>query len=405
MYLSHLSLTNFRNFRQLELDLPPGVVVLFGRNAQGKTSIMEAIYLMAIAKSCRADNDQEMINWDAVGEDGNALVAGTIEKQGERVRVYIGYRCVPTPETAARPLQGPARPLGVRREIKVSRLKRTAAELVGVVNVVLFTAEDLQLVQGPPSMRRRYLDILLSQVDPAYLGALQRYQRVLHQRNRLLRLLQERRADRDELTFWNDELVREGSRITAGRYQAMALLSPLCQGRHAELTAESESLAIEYRPNVIAHHQAYSSEQIEQEFMGALEASSARELGLGSTVVGPHRDDFRLLVNNVDMGTYASRGQARTLALTLRLAEAAYLASMREEAPVVLLDDVLSELDSFRRDRVIDKATQYEQVIITTTDVESFRKGPIANATTFELEGGAVFASGPSTHSPLAPRL
>ena len=404
MYLSHLSLTNFRNFLQLELDLPPGVVTLFGGNAQGKTSLLEAIYLLAIARSFRAENEHEVVNWHAAREEGNTLVAGTIEKQNERLRVYIGYQCVPASEPpppsrqGKDPLESPnrtgaeRRPFGVRKQIRVSRVKRTAAELVGLVNVVLFTAEDIELVQGPPSVRRRYLDILMSQVDPLYLKSLQRYQRVLHQRNRLLRLLQERRAEEDELTFWNEELVREGSWIVERRYEAMALLSGHCRERHSELTGATEDLTVDYMPNVPRNGQALhtpgigSSEETEREFIAALEVSKRRELGLGSTVVGPHRDDFRLLVNNVDMRTYASRGQARTLALTLRLAEAAYLASVRDEGPIVLLDDVLSEMDSFRRSRVLDKAVQYQQVIITTTDLEPIQRSPISNAAYYEVE-------------------
>jgi len=402
VYLSHLSLINFRNFPNLELDLPPGVVVFFGRNAQGKTSLLEAIYLLAIARSFRAENEYELVNWQAGTEEGNALVAGAIEKRDERLRVHIGYQCVPVSESPEAALQGSTlraqegRPFGVRRHIRVSRVKRTAAELVGLVNAVLFTAEDIELVQGPPSLRRRYLDILLSQVDSPYLRALQRYQRILQQRNRLLRLLQERRAKDDELTFWNEELVKEGSWITQQRYEAMALLSALCRERHGELTGDgedpqgAESLTLEYRPNVPCHGQTPSSEEMAREFMAALEASRGREVGMGSTVVGPHRDDFRLLVNAVDMGTYASRGQARTLALTLRLAEAAYLASARSEGPIVLLDDVLSEMDSFRRRRVLDKALEYQQVIITTTDLESIQTSHLPNATYYEVRGGQV---------------
>ena len=409
MYLSHLSLTNFRNFLQLELDLPPGVVVLFGENAQGKTSLLEAIYLLAIARSFRAENEYEVVNWGAATEEGNALVSGTIEKRDEKLKVYVGYQCVATSESPSPRLQDKApqgterRSFGLRKRIRVSRVKRTAAELIGLVNAVLFSADDIELVQGPPSLRRRYLDILLSQVDSTYLKSLQRYQRVLHQRNRLLRSLQERRAEEDELTFWNEELVREGSLIVGRRHEAMATLSALCRDGHSELTGGAEDLTMEYRPSVPRHGPVGSIEVMEQEFATALEASRSREIKLGSTSVGPHRDDFKLLANGVDMGTYASRGQARTLALALRLAEAAYLASIRGEGPIVLLDDVLSEMDSFRRGRVLDKAVQYQQLIITTTDLELLQKSNLSNATYYEVEsppdssGGRVSAAAPTT--------
>ena len=383
--------------------MPPGVVVLFGGNAQGKTSVLEAIYLLAIARSFRAESEHEVVNWDAATEDGNALVAGAIETRNEQLRVHIGYRCVPAQETPPTSPWGKGRSFGVRRQIRVSRLKRTASQLVGLVNVVLFTAEDIDMVQGPPSLRRRYLDILMSQVDPSYLKSLQRYQRILQQRNRLLRLLQDRRAQADELTFWDQELIEQGSFIAVRRYEAMASLSTLCRERHSELTGARENLTVEYRSNVPFHGQAGTSGEIETQFRAALEASRIRELGMGSTVVGPHRDDFRLLVNEVDMGTYASRGQARTLALTLRLAEAAYLDSTKGEGPILLLDDVLSEMDSFRRSRVLDKAVQYQQVIITTTDLESIQKSSLTGVTYYEVGGARISRATPPTHAPIAP--
>ena len=391
MYLSHLSLNNFRNFVRLELDLPQGVVVLFGANAQGKTSILEAIYLLSLARSFRAENEHEMVNWHATPEDGDSLVAGTIEKSNERLHVHIGYQRLPKSELSpSAPLGKERHPFMVRRQIRVSRMKRTAAELVGLVYAVLFTAEDIELVQGPPSLRRRYLDVLMSQIDPSYLRSLQRYQRVVHQRNRLLKLLQERRADDEELVFWNRELVKEGSSIISRRYEAMGPLSTFCLDSHSELTGATEDLTVEYNPNVPVNGPAAGVEEVEQAFMAALETSRGRELAQGSTVVGPHRDDFKLLMGDVDMGTYASRGQARTLALSLRLAEAAYLASARGEGPIVLLDDVLSEMDYRRRGRVLDKVAQYQQVIITTTDLESIERSHLSGAQYYEVEGGHV---------------
>ena len=412
MYLSHLTLTNFRNFLQVDLDLPPGVIVVFGRNAQGKTSLLEAIYLLAIARSFRAENEYEMVNWQAVPEEGSALVGGTIEKQEERLRVYIGFQCMPSSEATPLQLQGKGRPFGVRRQIRVSRVKCTAAELVGLVNAVIFSAQDIELVQGPPSGRRRYLDILMSQVDPSYLKTLQRYQRVLHQRNRLLRLLREKRSEEEEeLFFWDKELVREGSWIVQRRYHAMALLSSFCQEVHSELTGGAEVLNLEYRPSVPQQGSVDNPEDpedpegIEQRFAAALKASRNRELGSGSTVVGPHRDEFKLLVDDIDMGTYASRGQARTLALTLRLAETSYFASNRGEGPIVLLDDVLSEMDSSRRSRVLEKTLQYQQVIITTSDLEPIERSSLPDATYFELESGRVARVAPPAHTPASPHL
>ncbi|MBC8280600.1 MAG: AAA family ATPase, partial [Chloroflexi bacterium] len=183
-YLSRLQLTNFRNLTHLDLGLSPGVTVYYGPNAQGKTTLLEAVYLLCIARSFRAENEREVISFQAANAGEQALVDGTIEKEGQRLRVIVGYQ--PTHRS-----NQDATGLGynVRKEIRVNRIKRTAGELIGQVNAVLFSAADIELIQGPPSGRRRFLDILLSQADPLYLKGLQRYQKVVQQRNQLLRLL------------------------------------------------------------------------------------------------------------------------------------------------------------------------------------------------------------------------
>ncbi len=387
-YLSHLNLTNFRNFVDLDLELPPGVVVFCGSNAQGKTTLLEAVYLLAIARSFRADNEREVVNSQAAAEGGQGLVGGTIENKGERLQVYVGYQCVQSQGAAdSQPRNAVQRGLSVRKQIRVSRVRRTAAELVGMVNAVLFSAEDMQLVLGPPSGRRRYLDILISQADPLYLKGLQRYQKVVQQRNQLLRMLQDARAESDELAFWDGELVKEGAWITWRRRGVMRELARACAEHHAQLAGPEEELQVWYRPSFPLGD---SLPDTEDQFRQSLAAVVRRERATASTAVGPHRDDFNLLINELDMGTFASRGQARTLALALRLAEASYLAEVRGAGPIVLLDDVLSELDSSRRGRVLEKATQYDQTLITTTDVETVREHVGPAAAYFQVAGGGV---------------
>ena len=386
-YLSHLTLSNFRNLVQLDLELPEGVVVFFGPNAQGKTTLLEAVYLLAIARSFRAENEREVVNFHAAAEGGQALVGGTIEKAGERLGVYVGFQCIPATDGAGIANQGGGPGFSVRKEIRVSRVRRTAAELVGTVNAVLFSAEDIQLVQGPPAGRRRYLDVLISQADPLYLRGLQRYQRVIQHRNQLLRMLREGRAENEELAFWNDELVREGAWVTWRRHEVMAELSQSCTQHHRELAGPDECLQMAYRPSVPLGEGLSATED---RFRESLAASQQRERAVAATVIGPHRDDFNLLIDQVDMSTFASRGQARTLALTLRLAEAAYLAMARAEGPIVLLDDVLSEMDAFRRRRVLEKVSQYQQTLITTTDLELLRGFFGTKATYYKVDGGKV---------------
>ena len=368
------------------------MVVLVGANAQGKTSLLEAVYLLAIARSFRAENEREVVSFAAARDGQQALVGGHLEKGDQRIQVYVGYTCS-GPASAAQAasdrggLNYSVRNYSVRKEIRVNRVRRTAADLVGTVGAVLFNADDIQLVQGPPSGRRRYLDILISQGDPLYLKALQRYTQVVRQRNRLLRLLREGRAENAELEFWDDRLVREGAWLCWQRARALDLLSGLCADHHRNLSSPGELLTLEHLPSVPVGRDL---EATAVNFRQALAGQRARELATASTAVGPHRDDFKLLVDGVDMGTFASRGQSRTIALTLRLAEASYLSQVRQDEPVVLLDDVLSEMDEDRRRRVLEKVAGYGQSIITTTDLDLVRPCFGSSATYLRVAGGAV---------------
>ena len=411
MRLSRLRLSNFRNLAEVELEVPPGVSVYFGQNAQGKTALVEAVYLLAIARSFRAENERELVNFDAARQGGQALVDGLVEDEGAeerfhphpnppprgggnviegegtlaRHRVIIGYRA--SPSAAA---SGPG--YRVHKEIRVDRMRRTATSLVGLVHAVLFSVQDIGLVQGPPSARRRFLDILISQADPLYLQGLQRYQRVLQQRNRLLRLRREGRARPDEMEFWDDELVREGAWLTWRRHEVMDILTPACVRHHFDLGGEGETLELRYRPSVSL---SGGAEGIESSYREALQAVSARERATAATSAGPHRDDFSIVVNGVDMGSFASRGQARTLALSLRLAEAETLSAVRGARPLLLLDDALSEMDTDRRRRVLEKTADYPQVMITTTDVEQVSGYFGASAAYFRVDGGRITPYGP----------
>jgi DNA replication and repair protein RecF len=380
-YVSRLHLTNFRNFLELELHLSPGVVGFFGDNAQGKTTLLEATYLLAIARSFRAENEREVVNVSAGLKGEFALVGGAVEKEDQRLQINVGYQSVNSGSS------GEGAGFSVRKEIRVNRLRRTAAELVGMVGAVLFSADDIDLVYGPPAGRRRYLDILISQADPRYIKALQRYQKVVQQRNQLLRLLRDGRAAADEMEFWNDELVREGSWIIDHRQGAMRRLTHLCVEHQRELSGLETDFHVEYRPSVAAGEALAGTEA---RFRESLAAFQQRELATGVTAVGPHRDDFKLMVGGMDMGTFASRGEARTLALTLRLAEASYLAAARGDGPVILLDDVLSEMDASRRRRVLEKIANYQQALITTTDLELVQGYFEDRATYFQVAGGEV---------------
>ena len=361
MLLTRLRLSNFRNLVDVDLEVPAGVSIFYGENAQGKTALVEAIYVLAIARSFRAENEREIVNFGAASDGDLAIIEGLIddeEEAGSPRRIIVGYRVSGSDSLGGRGHR-------VSKEIRVDRVRRSAGDLVGLVHAVLFTALDIDLVQGPPSGRRRFLDILISQADPLYLKTLQRYQQVLRQRNRLLRMRREGRAGPEEMEYWDGELVKEGAWLTWRRHEVMEILTPSCVRHHKDLINEGEKLDLRYRPSVPL---AECSEGTADNYRELLQLLSAREAATAATAAGPHRDDFDIIVNGLDMGAYASRGQARTLALALRLGEAETLSAVRGREPLLLLDDALSEMDAARRQRVLEKASHYPQVLITTTD-------------------------------------
>ena len=387
MNLSRLRLTNFRNFSHLDLELPLGLTVLYGGNAQGKTGILEAIYLMCIGRSFRALNDHELMRWEAGNED--TILSGAFQRGESRLQVIIGYK---------RSLgSGASHRRGIRREIRVNGSRRTTPQLVGLVNSVLFSADDIDLVYGPPSGRRRFMDIMISQADPLYFRSLQRYTRVVQQRNRLLKALQDHRANEDELEFWDQELVQHGSLIVQRRRQAMADLCILAREQHLDLTESAEELLLEYRPSISLRQDQDRSlpelrdlEDVASQLAAALAKSNARDRSTRTTGVGPHRDDVAIAANDVDMTTYASRGQARTAALSMKLAEAEYLTAAKGERPLALLDDVLSELDWGRRRKTLEKAADYQQVVMTTADRGVLDGFPSLHAAFYKVQAGDV---------------
>ena len=377
---------NIRNYERLELDLTPGMVLLEGENGQGKSNLLEALYILAIAKSSRTSSERELVRWQSRAEGTQAQISAVAQRDGGRMRVQIDFRSV-APATDEQ-VEG-AEVASLQKQVRVNGVPRRASDLVGEINAVMFSAQDLELVLGPPAGRRRYLDILISQVDRRYLKTLQRYHRVVSQRNNLLKALREGRSQPGELRFWDDELVDTGSHITARRAEIVRALSDTAGPIHRELTGGGEELRLAYRPSVDIGMGA-SKDELGQSLRQLLEAQRTREVAQGFTVSGPHRDDLQMLLDEVDAGLYASRGQCRTMILAVRLAEASFLRNQRGQEPILLLDDVLSELDTARRLKVLDMAAQYEQCLITTTDVEPIDGKHLSQMARFVVRQGRV---------------
>ncbi|MCE2501482.1 MAG: DNA replication/repair protein RecF [Dehalococcoidia bacterium] len=373
-YIARLSLTNYRNFRQADVDLPKGVSVFYGSNAQGKTALLEAAYTLAVGRSFRTERERQVLNFDAARMGDAAYITGVACRDGQQMTAVVGYL------PSARVTAGPDREAGassnttalppVSKEIRVNRQRSTASGLVGRIGATLFSVDDLELVLGAPSNRRRFLDILICQAHRPYLDALQRYQAALRHRNGLLRRRREADIAPEEFDYWDEQLLQSGTAVTVGRDDAIRRLSDSACCHHRNMAEADQTLTLEYRPSVAPQETADNTAAV---FREQLQRHAAREQATAATAVGPHRDNFAIFMNGLDANSFASRGEARTIALSLRLAEADYLAQAREDDPVILLDDVFSEMDDRRRVRVLQKVSQYRQTLMTTTDAEPLR--------------------------------
>ncbi len=393
IHINRLKLTSFRNYEALELHLKPGMAFFYGGNGQGKSNLLEAIYVLAIAKSPRALNDREMVRWQAANEQGYCQVLALVQRDHEPLKIQMDIRYLPPGQEGAGTDEKKTRQgtwdVSVQKQFRVNGIPRTASDLVGELNAVMFSAQDLDLVLGSPVERRRFMDTLISQVDRRYLRALQKYQRVLYQRNHLLRMIREGRAGDDELAFWDQQLTAEGAYIMAQRLEMVEHVSSMALPIHDTLTGDGESLQVRYQPRV-GIGKGTSLEEISQRFQEILDRDKREEIARGVSRNGPHRDDLQLLIGGMDAGLYASRGQARTVALALRLAEARYLSQRRGQEPILLLDDVLSELDSVRRSRVLQAASQFEQSLITATDLDTIEELFLSTAAKFRVQSDHV---------------
>lgn len=398
MLLARLSLSHFRNYERLELEFGSGITLLYGNNAQGKTNLLEAIFFLATARSPHAGAERELIHWGAATEPIPFA----------RVEAQIGRANGVMTELEIVLVTGEERDLTVARvskRIKVNGVNKRAIDLLGNLNVVLFLPQDLELVFGSPGDRRRYLDTTLSQIDPKYSRALQQYNHVLEQRNALLKEFRERSFNAAELEPWNNKLVENGSYVMARRAQAIETYNGLVSEIHPQLTAEHKELKLHYQPTIPVEAFALPEtrqlglgltppsaplEQIAMAFRGQLAALRAKEAGAALTLVGPHRDDLRFTVDGVDMTTYASRGQGRTIAVALKLAEIELMRAETGEEPVLLLDDVMSELDKPRRAALSHAILSAKQAIVSATDLDDFTDEFIARARILSVSDGRV---------------
>jgi DNA replication and repair protein RecF len=359
--LRRLQLRNHRNYAQLDLVPGPGINVFIGANGQGKTNLLEAVAMLALSSSPRSRRELELV--------GPVAPVARIEAEVESAGITAELAITLT-------IEGDR----ARRVIEVDGVRRRAFDLPGRFRVTLFWPDDLGLVKAGPELRRRFLNQMLVQVEPGYARALAGLKRVLEQRNSLLKRVAAGEAGGDELEVWNQELVRLGGEVATARSAAVLELQPEAARSHAEI-ADGERLEIRY-------------EGPPEDLAEAVHNSLAEDLRRGSTTVGPHHDDVRVLLQGQEARAYSSQGQQRTAVVSLKLAEAALVARRTGERPVLLLDDVLSELDAERRAALLRQVADAGQVIITSVEAGPFPPELMANSMVWTVVGGRIEACG-----------
>ncbi len=400
MLLQRLSLTNFRNYVRLELPLAPGLSIVQGQNAQGKSNLIEAIAYLATSKSPRTSADAELVNWLALEEPyPYARLAADLKRSDRLERVDITL----TP--------GGLGNGNLRKQVRINGVPKRGLDLVGLLLVVLFRPEDVDLVSGSPSERRRYLDIALCQIDHAYCRALSQYNKALEQRNALLRSLQSHGGHDAavQLRFWDEKLAETGGLVMARRQWLINELEREASLRHLDLSSGYERLRLRYLPSFDPGHppskghtppSAPDEEGVRYDhltpasvhgvFMAHLHHGRPRDLAAGMTLVGPHRDDLGFYLGDRNLRAFGSRGQQRTAALASKMAEIGIMTATAGAAPLLLLDDVMSELDASRRAMLRDALTTVSQALVTTTDWHHFTPDLLAGAQRLTVHAGQV---------------
>lgn len=358
MILKSVELNNFRNYESLHMELDSGTNILYGDNAQGKTNILESIYVSGTTKSHKGSKDREMIRFGC--EESH--IRTIVEKGGVDYQIDMHLK------------------KNRSKGIAINRIPiRKASELFGILNLVFFSPEDLNIIKNGPSERRRFLDMELCQLNKLYLYELTLYNKILNQRNKLLKDIIFRPELKDTLSVWDDQLVESGKKIIEAREEFVRELGVIVQKIHKSLSGDKEELILSYEPDSRA-------EELEQKMREYRE----RDLKFGQTTAGPHRDDLSFFLDQVDIRRFGSQGQQRTSALSLKLSEIELVKKSIHETPILLLDDVLSELDSNRQNFLLNSIHDI-QTLITCTGLDEFVKNRFHINRVYQVVEGNVF--------------
>lgn len=370
MQLNTLALQGYRNYESVKLATEAGVNIFIGPNAQGKTNLLEAIHVLSLTKSHRTSKDKELIGWHA----SQATITAELERKLGKVNLELNISA-----------QG--------KRARINGLEqRKLSSFVGTLNVVLFAPEDLDIVKGAPGVRRRFMNMEIGQVHPGYLYDMQQYEKILQQRNNYLKSTDLGRLSPEMLAVWNEQLAACGVKIMQRRKKFIVNLQKWAEKIHAGITGGSERLTVEYRPS-FGNAESIDSEDapsLFEQFMIKLTQGVQQEARRGITLAGPHRDDLAFAINGKDVQSFGSQGQQRTAALSLKLAELELMHEEIGEYPLLLLDDVLSELDQTRQTQLIETFQSRVQTFITTTGLESVNMSKLRDAAIFHVRDGQL---------------
>ena len=406
MFLKHLSLTNFRKFTRLDVDFPKQVILLTGANAQGKTTVLEAIYFLAAFTSFQTHADRQIINFNEIDRDSLTVARLVAEYQRGKSKHRIEARLILEPT-------GVVNSQRLRKEVLLDGVKKPVNDVIGHFNAVVFVPQMSQIIEGAPEDRRRYLNLALAQSTPAYARVLSEYSQALTQRNALLKALYERGANGDkrsgpvdQLEVWDETLARLGAQIILWRIEAVRQIERLASSVHNELTHGTEALRLSYEPafdplpkpngqlglkiDTVVDRSGLDAKTIQSGFRERLRDLRREEIARGVTTIGPHRDELRFLADGFDLGDYGSRGQVRTALLSLKLAEVNWMKERTGEWPVILLDEVMAELDLQRRADLMKYIGGSEQVLFTTTDMNLFEPEFVQKAEVWKVGSGRL---------------
>lgn len=366
LYIKRVSLKNFRNYQALDIELDKGVNIFYGQNAQGKTNIIEAIYIASTGKSHRTQKDSEIIRWNS--EDAKIKIVFEKEKDEKSVEIYLSK--------------------GLKKQVRLNGARfYKIGELIGNLNTVIFSPDHMKIIKDGPSERRRFMDIILSQVKPGYYYNLVQYLKVLEQRNNLLNESRTNESILKTIDIWNEQLADFGTKIIMARHNFVKKICNTAEETHKRISNGKENLELKYKSSI--DYSNNLQKDIKDSFINSLEKNINIDIKRGVTHKGPHRDDILFFINDAEVKTYSSQGQQRTALLSLKISELTYIEDETGELPILLLDDVFSELDTERQKYLIGFIKKI-QTIITCTDVEYLEKLKLGGSMIYKVIGGTA---------------